>query len=72
MSTLPSPGKISADVHARNSSVTDKVSSTTRINMASQGRNQLFISWGQLSLDFIRCSHRAYSTVVQIFRKRHR
>jgi len=36
-----------------------------------QGRNQLFISGGeQFSWNFIRRRHRAYSTVVQLFRKR--
>jgi len=36
-----------------------------------QRRNQLFVSGGgQFSWNFIRWSHRAYSTVMQIFRKR--
>jgi len=34
-----------------------------------QGRNQLFISGGQFSLNFIWWCHRAYATVVQLFRK---
>jgi len=34
-----------------------------------QGCNQLFISGGQFSWTFIRWRHRAYSTVVQLFRK---
>jgi len=39
--------------------------------VTEQGRNQLFISGGgQFSWNFIRWRHRAYSTVVQIFRKR--
>jgi len=38
----------------------------------NQGRNQLFISRGQFSWNFTRWRHRAYSTMVQIFRKRHR
>jgi len=39
------------------------------IDIAVQGRNQLFIS-GQFSWTFIRWRHRAYSTVVQVFGKR--
>ena len=36
-----------------------------------QGRNQLFLSGGgQFSWNFIQWRHRAYSTVVQLFRKR--
>ena len=36
-----------------------------------QGRNQLFISGGgAIFMKFIRWCHRAYSTVVQLFRKR--
>ena len=35
-----------------------------------QGRNQLFISGGQFSWNFVPWRHHAYSTVVQLFRKR--
>jgi len=38
--------------------------------ITEQGRNQLFISGGQFSWTFIRWRHRAYSRVVQHFRKR--
>jgi len=35
-----------------------------------QGRNQLFISGGKFSQNFIRWRHRTYPTVLQLFRKR--
>jgi len=40
------------------------------LRTGAQGRNQLFISGGQFSWNFIRWRHEAYSTVVQLFRKR--
>jgi len=41
----------------------------THMSGWDQGRNQLFISGGQFSWTFIRWRHRAYSTVIQLFRK---
>ena len=40
------------------------------LNTPRQGRNQLFISGGKFSINFIRWRHHAFSTVVQLFRKR--